>query len=72
MDREFQFGEDEQVLKVDGVDGSVTARIYLMPQNCTLTMVTVVNFFFFLSFCYFVGLLPRHMEVPRLGVESEL
>ena len=28
--------------------------------------------FFFLSFCYFFGLLPRHMEVPRLGVQSEL
>ena len=29
-------------------------------------------FFFFLSFLLFLGLLPRHMEVPRLGVESEL
>ena len=29
-------------------------------------------FFFFLSFCHFLGPLPRHMEVPRLGVESEL
>ena len=30
-------------------------------------------FFFFLSFfSIFLGLLPRHMEVPRLGVESEL
>ena len=29
-------------------------------------------FFFFWSFCYFFGPLPRHMEVPRLGVESEL
>ena len=27
---------------------------------------------FFLSFCYFFGPLPQHMEVPRLGVESEL
>jgi len=27
---------------------------------------------FFLSFCYFFGPLLRHMEVPRLGVESEL
>ena len=26
----------------------------------------------FLYFCYFLGLLLRHMEVPRLGVESEL
>ena len=28
--------------------------------------------FYFLSFCYFFGPLPRHMEVPRLGVKSEL
>ena len=27
---------------------------------------------FFLSFCHFFGPLPQHMEVPRLGVESEL
>ena len=32
----------------------------------------LVCFFFFLSFCYFFGPLPRHMEVPRLGVQSEL
>jgi len=30
------------------------------------------SFIFFFSFCYFFGPLPRHMEVPRLGVESEL
>ena len=30
------------------------------------------NFFFFLSFCLFLGSLPQHMEVPRLGVELEL
>ena len=29
-------------------------------------------FFFFLVFLLFLGPLPRHMEVPRLGVESEL
>ena len=29
-------------------------------------------FFFFLSFLPFLGLLPQHMEVPRLGVQSEL
>ena len=31
-----------------------------------------VENFFFLSFLLFLGPLPRHMEVPRLGVESEL
>ena len=29
-------------------------------------------FLFFLVFLLFLGPLPRHMEVPRLGVESEL
>ena len=29
-------------------------------------------FFFFDLFLLFLGLLPWHMEVPRLGVESEL
>ena len=29
-------------------------------------------FFFFLSFCLFLELLLWHMEVPRLGVASEL
>ena len=34
-------------------------------ENLVLVCVCV-------SFCYFFGLLPRHMEVPRLGVELEL
>ena len=29
-------------------------------------------FFFFLIFLPFLGPLPQHMEVPRLGVQSEL
>ena len=28
--------------------------------------------FFFFPFCHFLGPLLRHMEVPRLGVKSEL
>ena len=31
-----------------------------------------VVFFFFFVFLPFLGLLLRHMEVPRLGVESQL
>ena len=30
-----------------------------------------MNFFFFFFFFCFLGLHPWHMEVPRLGVESE-
>ena len=29
-------------------------------------------FFFFLVFLFFLGLHPQHMEVPKLGIESEL
>jgi len=29
-------------------------------------------FFFFFVFLPFLGLLPWHMEIPRLGVQSEL
>ena len=32
----------------------------------------IVFFFFFFVFLPFLGPLPQHMEVPRLGVESEL
>jgi len=38
----------------------------------TRRVVSNFFFFFFFFFCYFFGLLLRHMEVPRLGVESEL
>ena len=31
-----------------------------------------ISFFFFFSFLPFLGLHPRHMEVPRLGVQWEL
>ena len=39
----------------------------IMPQRELL-----IFFFFFLSFLLFLGPLPHHMEVPRIGVESEL
>ena len=32
----------------------------------------VFHIFFFFVFLPFLGPLPRHMEVPRLGVQSEL
>src|SRR5512136_2400744 len=40
------------------------------------TILSNLHVFFFVClfvcFCYFFGPLLRHMEVPRLGVESEL
>ena len=32
----------------------------------------LLNIFFFFVFLRFLGPLPHHMEVPRLGIESEL
>jgi len=67
-------------VRVDDGDGCTTS-LYM-------EVVTAVNFMlhifypdkrtffplkkFFFVFLPFLGLLPRHMEVPRLGVESEL
>ena len=33
---------------------------------------TVLFIFIFLVFLLFLGPLPRHVEIPRLGVQSEL
>ena len=35
-------------------------------------VILVIRFFFFFFFLVFLGPHPRHMEVPRLGVKSEL
>ena len=37
-----------------------------------LTVCLSFFLFFFLPFFIFLGLDPRHMEVPRLGAELEL
>ena len=41
---------------------------------CQIGIFSKLDNVFFLFFCFFVflGLHPQHMEVPRLGVESEL
>ena len=48
--------------------GFVTAE----PQQELWECLSFFLFFFFFVFLPFLGPLPRHMEVPRLGVESEL
>ena len=40
-------------------------------SEITLLLCVFSNIFFFV-FLLFLGSLPRHMEVPWLGVESEL
>ena len=37
-----------------------------------LPPLVLIFFFFFFFFLSFLGLQPQHMEVPRLGVKSEL
>ena len=41
-------------------------------MKLTLSLNFSDSFFFFFVFLPFLGPLPRHMEVPRLGVELEL
>ena len=45
--------------------------IYLKRLNFIFTIWGLIFFFFFV-FLPFLGQLPWHMEVPRLGVETEL
>ena len=56
---------------------SVNVVLYITLSKYNLLYVTLhlkrnyVSFFFFF-FLLFLGLYPRHLEVPRLGVELEL
>ena len=52
-----------------GVLGAVTVRLCLVSLLCPLGFFCV---FFSVFFLPFLGPLPGHMEVPRLGVQSEL
>ena len=47
-------------------DGPCTPRS--SPGPC----LSMINILFYYYYFVFLGLHPRHMEVPRLGVESEL
>ena len=64
-------------LERDGLGSSYSpCNLYAKPrERCIPTSSSDLLLFFFLFFCLFVclfwlflGLLPRHMEVPRLGV----
>ena len=49
---------------------SFLLELMLFP-HLTWTLIFFFNFIFFV-FLLFLGPLPQHMEIPRLGVESEL
>ena len=50
-----------------------TSQVHTTEPQCELhALVFFFFFFFFLIFLPLLGPLPRHMEVPRLGVQSEL
>ena len=57
-------------------DQRVTGLILHSAQDTRLRVWALYlkkkNFFFFAFFLVFIGLHPWHIEVPRLGVESEL
>lgn len=50
MRAEFQWGDEEEVLKTDSGDGHATSWIHLMPLDCTLNMVKMGNFMLCLYF----------------------
>lgn len=35
MGTKFQFGKTEGMMEMDGDDGHITVRLYLIPLNCT-------------------------------------
>ena len=49
-----------------------TGRQFLRSQIKEQSLLTSMTFFFFFFFFVFLGPCPWHMQVPRLGVESEL
>jgi len=60
---------------------TVSMHVLLWLADFTLQLQDILRFlstlrpflsFFFFVFLLFLGPLPRHMEVPKLGVESEL
>ena len=51
--------------------GSGTCRSLSDPLPVLTTIAHSHSFFFFL-FCLFLGPHPRHVEVPRLGIQSKL
>ena len=57
-----------ETLVVSFIKMSIVTLIYIYD----LLIVLVLIFFFVFFFLAFLGLLSRHMEVPRLGVGSEL
>ena len=58
--------------------GKVSVQIFCPVLNWVVSFLTefselyILSSFLFLTFLVFLGLHPQHMEVPRLGVESEL
>ena len=54
-----------------GITQCATFRVRVLPLNMFSGPVLIALFYCFLSFCL-LGPLPRHVEVPGLGVPSEL
>ena len=52
--------------------GGISGFFSAIPCNHIHSDTTVLGYFFFPVFLSFLGPLLQHMEVPRLGVQSEL
>ena len=68
----WQRNQESEVPSPSGCVAESCQSVSHSPAPAETWRLILSFFFFFSSFCYFFGLLPQHMEVPRLGVELEL
>ena len=61
-----------QVAILFTLDKLLTKWKFSINEKLLREIFMKILFFFFLVFFPFLGLLPQHMEVPRLGAELEL
>ena len=58
--------------EIDTTPASIAFTVFPIDSYIIIVQCGFFFLFFVLSFCCFFGPLLWHMEVPRLGVESEL
>ena len=63
---------DEKVLEMDGGDGCTTLWTFLMPLNCALKMVKMVNFMLYLYFTTIKNLITLGNKILRCQKRRDL